>query len=451
MRGRLGRGLSGAAVALALLLAPAAAVRAQDPGGEKAAAAPAESGGAKADAKQAEPAAKKRWGKKKDKKWGKSDTVGERTGKRLSKALEYLQAEKFDQAAAELAQLRVKSLNPFERAQVYRVQAFVVYGKGNTAGARDLLAKALAENALTPEDQANVRFQIAQLYLSEQKWPQVVEHLNEWFKATENPNSAAYYLLAVAHYQMENVDAALEPARKAVELSDEPSEAWMQLLLAIRLTRKEYEEAIPILEQLLTRYPKKLYWVQLSTVYGALSRFEEAVVPLQLAWSQGELTEPAEVRRLAQLLLYLDLPLPAAQMLEKAAAEGKLKRDDAEAFELLSNGWIVAREYEKSLAPLAHAAELSPKGELFVRLAQVHIQREEWEQATQALQKALDKGGLTSPGDAKILMGIALYSLKRHDQARTWFARAADHQETAEEAKAWLQQVEVQLASAPQA
>jgi tetratricopeptide (TPR) repeat protein len=446
VRGRLGRGLSGAALALALLLAPAAAVRAQQYGG-----APAGGGEAKTETKKAEPEKQKRWGKKKKEKWGKTDTVGERTGKRLSKALELLQAEKFDEAAAELAQLRVKSLNPFERAQVYRVQAFVVYGKGNTPGALDLLSKALAENALTPEDQSNVRFQIAQLYLSEQKWPEVVKNLNEWFKTAENPNSSAYYLLAVAYYQMEDVDKALEPAQKAVELSDEPSEAWMQLLLAIRLTRKEYEEAIPVLEKLITRYPKRLYWVQLSTVFGALSKFEQAVIPLQLAWSQGELTEPAELRRLAQLLLYLDLPLPAAQMLEKGIAEGKIKQDDAEAYELLSNGWIVAREYEKSLAPLAHAAGLSPKGELYVRLAQVRIQREEWDEATKALQKALDKGNLTSPGDAKLLMGIALSSMKRPDQARTWFLRAADHKETAEEAKAWLQQVETQLASAPQA
>jgi tetratricopeptide (TPR) repeat protein len=444
VRGRLGRGLSGAALSLALLLAPAAGVRAQSYGG-----APAEGGAAKTEAKKpAEP--EKRWGKKKDKKWGKSETVGERTGKRLSKALELLQAEKFDEAAAELAQLRVKGMSPFERAQVYRVQAFVVYGKGDTAGARDLLEKALAENALTPEDQGSVRFQIAQLYLSEQRWPDVVKHLNEWFKTTETPNSSAYYLLAVAHYQMENVDAALEPAQKAVDLSDEPSEAWMQLLLAIRLTRKEYAEAVPVLEKLITRYPKKLYWVQLSTVYGALSRFDEAVIPLQLAWSQGELSEPAELRRLAQLLLYLDLPLPAAQLLQKALDEGKLKQDDAEAYELLSNGWIVAREYAKSLAPLAHAAQLSPKGELYIRLAQVHIQSEDWEEATLALQKALEKGNLTSPGDAKILMGISLYSMKRHDQARSWFLRAAEHKETADEAKAWLQQVEVQMASAPQ-
>ena len=445
MRGRLGRGLWGAALSLALLLAPAAGVRAQGYGG-----APAEGGAAKAEPKKAaEP--EKRWGKKKkDKKWGKSDTVGERTGKRLSKALELLQAEKFDEAAAELAQLRVKGMSPFERAQVYRVQAFVVYGKGNTPGARDLLEKALAENTLTPEDQASVHFQIAQLYLSEQRWPDVVKHLNEWFKTTESPNSSAYYLLAVAYYQMENVDAALEPAQKAVELSDEPSEAWMQLLLAIRLTRKEYEEAVPILETLITRYPKRLYWVQLSTVYGALSRFDEAVIPLQLASGQGELTEPAELRRLAQLLLYLDLPLPAAQLLEKAIEDGRIKSDDAEAYELLSNGWIVARDYEKSLAPLEHAAKLSPKGELFVRLAQVRIQREEWDGAAQALQKALDKGNLTSPGDAKVLMGVSLYSQKRYDQARSWFVRAADHQETAEEAKAWLQQVEVQLAAAPQ-
>ena len=53
----------------------------------------------------------------------------------------------------------------------------------------------------------------------------------EWFKTAQNPNSAAYHLLAVAYYQMGNHAAALEPAQKAVDLGGiKPQESWLQLL-----------------------------------------------------------------------------------------------------------------------------------------------------------------------------------------------------------------------------
>ena len=59
------------------------------------------------------------------------------------------------------------------------------------------------------------------------------------------PNSTAYYLLAVAYYQQGDKRRALAPAEKAVELSEKPQESWLQLLLALRLQNEQYAEAVP--------------------------------------------------------------------------------------------------------------------------------------------------------------------------------------------------------------
>jgi len=406
--------------------------------------APAGAGAGKGDGQPEK--AKKTWGKRAEKKLGKTQTVRERSGKRLNAAYEQIQAERWDLAEAELGKLRVGSLNALERAKYHQIYALVANGKKDPAGARQHLEQALAENALSPEDHAQTRYQIAGLFLGESKWAEAVEHLNQWFAVTDNPTPAAYYILALAHYQLEDLDASRKAAEKAIEIGNPPQEGPLQLLLAIRLTNREYAEAGPVLLELVQRYPKKIYWVQLSTLYGAQGDYEKALVYLELAHLQGMLTDDEEVRRLTQLLLARDLPYPAAQLLEKALQEKQL-REDANSFELLSTAWIQARDFDKALAPLEKAAELSTDGKLYIRLAQVHLQREELEQAEVALRNALEKGGLPSPGDAQLLMGIALFGQNRSHDALSWFTRAREHEQTREEAETWLKHIQQQIAA----
>jgi Tfp pilus assembly protein PilF len=54
---------------------------------------------------------------------------------------------------------------------------------------------------------------------------------------------------------------------------------------------------------------------------------------------------------------------------------------------------------------------------------------------------------LRDPGDAKLLMGIAFYSQKRPEQARSWFSRARGHASTREEADVWLRYIDRELES----
>jgi len=391
-----------------------------------------------------------RQSKGKKEKWGRVHEIDERTRKRLTEARELLLEEKYDEAAAVLGKLRMRSLNPLEQVQTYRIYAFIENGRENYPGARDYLEKMLAvddENVLTPGDRADLRFMIAQLYLQEENWAEAATNLERWFEIAEEPNSAAYYILAITYYQLERADKALVPAQKAVDLAETPQESWLQLLLALRLTRKEYAKSVPLLEELIKRYPKKTYWVQLSTVHAALGSFEKALVPLQLAYTQGLLDRPEEVRRLAELMLFLEQPYRSARVMDKALRD-KLIEGDASAYELLSNSWIAAREYDKSVAPLQRAAELSKDGEIFVRLAQVHLQREKWAEAEKALQRALAKGGLQNPGSAQLLMGITFYSQNRPHEALSWFSEANQHEQTREEAQNWLKYIERELSAA---
>lgn len=377
---------------------------------------------------------------KKSRSWARQHEIDPLTGKRLLKAQEFLATQQWEEADEALDRLRIRTLNAPERTKLYTLRAYVAYGRGDLTAAQEFLELTIAQDFAPLEEQADLRFQIAQICMEQEKWDEAIENLNKWFAIEKNPNSTAYFFLALAHWQADDIDSALEPALKAVDLSEEPQESWLKLLLAIRLTRKEYKEAIPLLDQMIRRYPNKSYWMQLSTLHGALGNYEASLVPLQLAYTQGLLTEDPEIRRLAQLLLYLELPYRAAGVMV-SGLENNLVEHDTEYFELLSNSWIMAREYDKAIDPLVRAAELAEGGRVYQRLAEVHIQQEQWREAGEALGLALEKGDLPNPGQATLLMGIVLYSQQQPEQALPWFEKARAFPESEHEASIWVEHI----------
>ncbi len=372
--------------------------------------------------------------------------AGQKTLERHANALEHLFEERYVEAKQELDKLYFKRLNKVEQAMIHQDYAFVASAEGDREEARRRFQLAIETGGLY-EQAKDARYKIAMLYMQDENWERAAETLEQWFTEEPDPNANSYYILSLNYYQQERYDDALVPAKKALELSDTPKESWLQLVLGIHLLQKSYEEAVPVIETLLALYPSRNYFMSLSTVHGALGSYEEAAIPLQLAYEQGLLTEDDHLRRLGQLLLFLNLPYRAAEILDEGIEEEVIDVD-TDVLAMLSNSWIAAREYEAAVDPLERAASLAPDGELYVRLAQVHVQRENWDGAIGALRNALDKGGLANTGDAHLLMGIVLYSKGNPGEARRWFANAKSYDATEKEATVWLGHIDQELAAA---
>ncbi|MCH8082705.1 MAG: tetratricopeptide repeat protein [Myxococcales bacterium] len=336
-----------------------------------------------------------------------------------------------------LQKLRPKRLNPYERALVYRMLAHIAYGANDLEVAIEYFVLFLDEEMLPIRDEARVRYNIAQLYAQLQQWQEAIDWLNRWLRYTENPDPGGFYLMGIAYFQLEDFDAAIAQSKKAVRFRPNPKEPWIRLLAALYAQKEDYKNAAPVLEELVLRFPKKAYWVQLSLIYGAHENYRRSLSVQQVAYAQGFLTEDNELRRLARSYLYHELPYPAAQVLEKALEDGTIE-PDSEAFELLANSWIAAREYQRSLDPLRSAAKLSEDGNLYVRLGQVHMQSESWSEASALLEKALEKGGLKDLGNAELLLGIAYYNGAQVARARSSFLRARKHDSTRKAASRWI-------------
>lgn len=366
------------------------------------------------------------------------------TGKILNEAIELMTAENYAGANAKIDTLNLEKLSPYERGKVEQILFNIAYSQERYAEARGHLQKAIDSGGLNAQEIDSARYQSAQLFMQEEKWKEGAAALEEWFKTATNPNSAAYYLLAVAYYQQDDYGRALPPAEKAVELMEKPQENWLGMLSALYLQREQYDDAIPVLQQLVSVAPsKKTYWMQLSSVYGQKEDYANALGVMQLANSAGLVTEDGEVRRLADLLLFNDVPYRGAQVLE-AAIEKKIVKLDDKLYEKLANCWIAAGEFDKSIPPLQRAGELAASGDTFVRLGEVHVQREDWPAAIAAIQRGVDKGQLKDPGNAQLILGIAHYSQKDYAAARPFFERARQSEKHRQIADSYLQAIRAQ-------
>ena len=293
----------GPALALVFALVLAATAPAEEPG---------KAGGEDVRAEAASPEKKSDNQEKAD---ARKYTVRPGTAKTFEKARQHLDAQQYAEAKAELDELRLNRLTPYERALAHRLYGYVVYGMEENDAAIEHLQQAIAEEeGLPPREQADVLFQIAQIQAAEGRWKDVVATLESWFRIAEQPNSSAYYLLAMSHYQLEDFDAALAPARQAVEIARVPQQAWLQLLLSIHLTRQDYASAKAVLDQMVALYPNssKDYWIQLSTLHGVMGDDPRALAVLEIAHRKGILTEERYLRRMLQMMLARGVPFRAA-------------------------------------------------------------------------------------------------------------------------------------------
>jgi tetratricopeptide (TPR) repeat protein len=271
--------------------------------------------------------------------------------------------------------------------------------------------------------------------------------LDDYIANHPEPVPEAYYLLGVAHYQLGNYSQARPAAERAATLAPDAPPSWLELVVDLLKRAEDHRAAIPWLEQLIEAVPgNKTYWLELSLAYERAGDMDRALATMRLAHTVELLTDDAEFRRLSDLLINRGLPQQSAEVLEQGLANQTVRADEA-AYTKLGTAWFTAGEIDKAVAPLESAARAASTGDAYVRLAVVHVAREDWSAAIAALHAGMGRGSLSDEGQANLLMGVALYRQQQFDDSRTWFEQAAQsprHRPMADEYLRALDEIERQ-------
>lgn len=348
--------------------------------------------------------------------------------KQLDAARTQADAKQYNQALQTLQSLEKRKRNSYETAMTYNMFAYVYFNQENYNGAIKAYENVLAVENLPDSLRQTTLYSVAKLYLMQEQYQKALKPLNQWFEVVEQPGAEAFMLRAQVYYQLEQYKSALPDIRKAITMTTEqgnvPRENWLMLERAVYYQNKDFRSLAGCLQNLIGYYPKGTYWVQLAAVYNELNQPMKELSTLETAYEQGFLTQESELISFAQALMAQEIPFKAAQVLDKAIKEGKIK-EDIRVLSTMGDAWMLAREYDQAITVMTQVAKLSGAGKDYFRLAQIHTERQEWDLALKNVNAAIEKGGLPQGNSAYVLKGLVLFNMDHLADAKNAFAKAS--------------------------
>ena len=147
---------------------------------------------------------------------------------------------------------------------------------------------------------------------------------------------------------------------------------------------------------------------------------------------------------MAQLYMQNEVPYKAATLLDKEMASGRVEKN-AKNYRLLSQAWGLSMEDAKSIPALKEAARLSNEGELDLRLGNAYLNLGQYGECVTAVQSGVRKGGIKSPDNAQISLGMCLYNQKKYGDAKKAFSKAAQTPRSRRIAGQWINVIDSDL------
>ena len=377
-----------------------------------------------------------------------TQVLGKTAFRLIEKSQELLAEEKYDEAMEPLQTIMDgENFKAYEKAVAIQTSGYIYAGKEDYEATIGAFERAIATGDLPPRVVSDLTYGLAQLHLAKERPRKSLQLMEQWFAAQEKePGGDPYALKAQIHLILDELRAAEQAIKKALSKEEEPKQQWTRILLSVLLQEERYGEARPILEDAVQIWPGvKAFWEQLTAIYYHFEEEDLAFVARRAMYVQDMLVSTKELSSMAQLYLYHDVPIKAAEILQSGMDGDRIEKTGKN-YELLARAYMQAREWDKAIAPLTRAAEMSDEGKFYVQLAQSYVQGEKWGLAESALVKALNKGGLDDEADSWLLLGIARTRLEKYDAAIKAFRKAGDDDDVAKDAFRWIRSIERRLA-----
>lgn len=368
---------------------------------------------------------------------------------KLAEAQTFAEAKQYNEAEVILSEMisteGKRALNSYELANVYNLFAFLRYSTEDYKGALDNYRKVVAQPDIPLAMEINTKKTIAQLFFVQEQWQQGVNALLEWFELSEKPDAGSYVLLSQGYYQLKDYDKALKNVVTAIDMYEAagklPKEQWYNLARFLYFDKGDTDNALATLTVLLKYYPKKQYWVQASHLYGEKKDDAKQLAMMETAYEQGMLDKSTDLVTMAYLYLNAEVPFPAARVMEKGF-KAEIIEEKSKNYELAGSAWRQAQETQKSIPMMEKAAAKSDDGELYTRLGNVYLDGDQFQQAVDAINKGLSKGGVKRPDQARLALGMAYFNLGDYTAARKVFRVAAKDDRSKKYANQWLKYIQ---------
>jgi tetratricopeptide (TPR) repeat protein len=356
-------------------------------------------------------------------------TMSERTFKKLAEVQEAIDLEDYVLAHKLLRDMEGrKGMNGNELGQIYNMQAYVYFSQEDYDGAIRSYERVVAQGDKVPEGlEVGTIYSLAQLYFVTERYQKALDSMELWLSKAENPGPDPHIFMGQVYYQMKNYRSAIPQIQKGISIAQQRGTAvkenWWQLLRYLYYEQENNPKVIEILEILIVDFPKREYWVQLAGMYGEEGYEKRQVHAMETAHAGGFLTKQNDLLSFSGLLMQEEVPYRSAKWLSKAM-DDEIVEPTSKNLQMLGQGWQLAQEVDKAIPVFQQAATKSDDGEIFARLAQLYLEKDEYSNCVKSADDALRKGGLKKTQTTHIVRGMCLFNNDRLTAARAAFVKA---------------------------
>jgi predicted Zn-dependent protease len=327
--------------------------------------------------------------------------------KDLNKALELLNNNQADEAAPLVQKiLDDPKASKYAHALALQASGQLAYDKQDNATAIKQFRAAYDSDALPNNAHFTLLYQVAQLQVQDEKYQDSLNTLDEFFKATGGVNKAeAYALQGNDYYRLDKYQPAIDSIKKALSLTDKPSDTWYQIMMASYTELEQYDQAAEVLKQQLAKTPNDGKLIrQLAAVYVKGKQDDKAIAVLSDARQKGLLTNQDDYKLATQIYDQADKAKEGAAFLKEGFDKGVVK-PSYEMYKLLGDSYALGQDDKNAIDAYAKASPLAKDGNIDYLRGSLLLNNDHPKEAVEALKQAVTKGGLKQPGETYILLG----------------------------------------------
>jgi hypothetical protein len=330
--------------------------------------------------------------------------------------------------------------DPYARSSATRHLARHYVQQQDYDSAIDYYRQALAADGLSDVANREMLRELAQVYLLDENYREAAVTLERALQIELVPAAADFLLLAQARYKLQDYVGVVEALDGIAANGLTLEVTQMRQALALYYRAGAYQQCEEILTRLLQLEPANAsHWHQLTAVYLKQNKRRQALDQLVLAMEKGIAFSEQDMMLLVDLQAINGNPYGAAQLLEQAMANGQLPADAAnqrKAFEL----WFQARERQRATRALEKAAQSSGDTELYLYLAQLQLEEQQWQAVQQTvLSSCRERLQDRYVSRANLYLGVSLLKQGREAAARQSFINATLVGGAVAQAGEWLQ------------
>jgi hypothetical protein len=333
------------------------------------------------------------------------------------------------EALDRLRERRYDRMNDFEKSTLLSFYTNYYFSTENYRGAIDTFEEMLTIEELRADTRLRTLRSLGQLYGSEEEWQSSINNFEMWRELSPEEDDIVFRGLSYAHYQLEEFEQALpywiDYMNFKLNAGEERDRNDYAYLNGLYFTLEDFVSALELTKTMIMLFDDPTDWRNLNAVYASLDDEDNRIRSLNLAYLKGYLDDEVYFLNLGQSMAAIEIPYSGAKIINDGMDQ-EFVEQTVDNLEVYTQMFLIASMWDDGMAPARQYAEMSDEGNGYDTLGYLLYVRADYEEAAEAFQAGIDKGGLNDRADTLLFLARSLLELDEFEAALAAARQAAD-------------------------